>query len=174
MGKDVLIVIDMQNDFISGTLANPAAEAIVPKLASFIKTFPGWVYATKDTHLENSYPMTKEGQNLPILHCIYGTHGWQLNDKIDKAMIIHENGSHVQKSTFAFGSWYALIDKDEVDNIYITGTCTDICVISNAMMLKAQFPETNIIVLKDLCAGTSPEAHEIALKAMAQCQIIIM
>ena len=164
-----LVVIDMQNDFIDGALANPEAQKIVDKVADYIRNFDGCVYYTRDTHTDD-YLETQEGKRLPVVHCIYGTPGWELNDKIDDAIRIG-NGFFNKRT---FGSLSLGESLKGFKEVYFCGVCTDICVISNVLIAKAAAPETRIVVLKDLCAGTTVENHEIALKAMANCQVDII
>lgn len=172
--KKILIAVDMQNDFIDGSLGSPDAVSIVSKAAEKIKNFGGDVFATYDTHGEN-YMSTSEGRKLPVSHCIKGTHGWKLNEKIEKAL--DEKGCiAVEKPTFGSLDLPEIISDNygETDiSIELIGLCTDICVISNALILKAHFPEAEISVDSSCCAGTSPENHLSALSAMKSCQIDI-
>ena len=176
MAKDLLIVIDMQNDFIDGPLGTPEAREMTPHLAEFIKNFKGHILATMDTHKDN-YLETLEGKNLPVKHCIIETDGWNINNSILHALMTNEGFMEfIHKPTF--GS-FALIDKiadilKDIDTIKICGLCTDICVASNALILRAAFPDTPIFVLKDLCAGVTPETHEAALTTMKMCQIEVI
>lgn len=170
--KKLLIIIDMQNDFIDGSLANPAAQAIVPGIVDLIKSWDGKIGVTLDTHF-NSYLTTQEGKNLPIPHCISDTKGHKLNKEIADAM--GEKAVYfIYKPSFGFTGWndYAL-DK-HFDEITLVGTCTDICVVSNALMLKSCYPETKIRVIGSLCAGLTPEKHEAALEVMRSCQIEVI
>lgn len=167
----VLIVVDMQNDFINGALGTAEAQAIVPAVKEKIDLYRhngDTVIFTRDTHGEN-YLQTQEGQNLPVEHCIKGTHGWEISADLDVSdSLIIEKPS--------FGSvelCQAVKNLDEVTEIELVGLCTDICVISNAIMLKAFLPETKIIVDSACCAGVTPESHSRALKSMASCQISI-
>ncbi len=162
-----LIVVDMQNDFISQALGTNEAKAIVPKVKEKIKNFSGRVIFTRDTHCED-YLKTQEGRNLPVNHCIKGTDGWQICDELlPYAKEIHDK--------ISFGSMHLadLIEK-ETEEIVLCGLCTDICVISNAMILKAAFPETKITVDAACCAGVTPESHKTALAAMKAVQIEII
>ena len=165
----VLVVIDMQNDFITGNLKNADAEAIIPSLVQTIETFDGAVLATRDTH-EEDYLSTAEGKKLPVPHCIKGTNGWQIQKDIAQALA-KRNAVILDKPTFGNLDWRVLND---VDEIVLTGTCTDICVVSNALILKATYPDATVRVVKDLCAGTSKENHESALAVMACCQVEIV
>ena len=146
---DILVVIDMQNDFIDGALGTPEAEAIVPNVVDRVKNFNGLVLATRDTH-GGDYLQTQEGRMLPVEHCIRGTYGWEIREDIAELL---ESGP-IDKPTF--------------------GLCTDICVISNAMLLKAFLPEVPIMVDSLCCAGVTPESHERALEAMKACQIEVL
>ena len=172
----VLVVIDMQNDFITGVLGNAETASVVDKVVKRINDFheaekDGRIIATLDTHFEN-YLSTQEGKNLPVPHCIKGTNGWNLLDQIKS--LLSENDVMINKETFGAIDLPDVIRKmGYVDEIRIVGVCTDICVISNAMILKAAFPEVPIKVTSSCCAGVTPESHENALNAMKICQIII-
>lgn len=172
----ILVVIDMQNDFITGVLGNADTVSVVSKVVKKINDFhedekDGRIIATLDTHYEN-YLSTQEGKNLPIPHCIKGTNGWNLVDQIKSAL--SENDLIINKETFGAIDLPDVIKKmGEIDEIHLVGVCTDICVISNAMILKAAFPEVPIKVTSSCCAGVTPESHENALNAMKICQIII-
>ncbi len=169
---DVLVVVDMQNDFIDGSLGTEEAKAIVPKVAEKIKAFKGLVLATRDTH-DKDYLTTQEGRKLPVEHCIKGTGGWEIRQEI--AELIKEEP--IDKP--AFGSrvlaerLLALDGKETVESITLVGLCTDICVISNALLLKAFLPEVPVIVDASCCAGVTKESHIQALEAMKMCQIQI-
>lgn len=174
--KKTLIIIDMQNDFISGSLANKDAEAIVEPMCEYIKNFKGNIICTRDTHQAN-YLNTMEGKNLPIEHCIEDTAGHCIDDRILKALR-GKDYIVIDKNTFGtleWGNWIStyLYDNLEKCDIEICGTCTDICVISNALILKAMYHEHNISVLANLCAGLTKEKHEAALNVMSSCQIEI-
>ena len=169
----VLVVIDMQNDFIDGALGTPEACAIVPAVVDKIRNFDGLVLATRDTH-GTDYLNTQEGRNLPVEHCIKGTKGWELNPEI--SALIKE--APIDKPTFGsceLGMKLKEIAQHEnIENITLIGVCTDICVISNAMIIKAFLPEVPVTVVKDCCAGVTPESHLRALEAMRSCQIEIV
>ncbi|HIQ99418.1 MAG TPA: cysteine hydrolase [Candidatus Scybalocola faecavium] len=171
----MLVVVDMQNDFIDGALGTAEAKAIVPKVIRKIRDFKGQIFYTRDTHDEN-YLETQEGKNLPVKHCIMDTHGWQLQEEIGE--LAKERRSMIFDKP-AFGSLALAgclngIQKvASIDEIELVGLCTDICVISNALLLKAALPDTKIIVDSSCCAGVTPESHENALKAMAMCQVEI-
>lgn len=170
--QDILLVIDMQNDFIDGALGTPEAVAIVPNAAEKIRTFDGTVLFTRDTH-EEAYLETQEGRNLPVPHCIRGTRGWEICD----ALLPYVSGEPLDKVTFGSSELGGLLKKlDEADplrSITLIGLCTDICVISNAMIAKAFLPEVPVTVDAACCAGVTPESHRNALAAMKMCQITI-
>ena len=166
---DILIVVDMQNDFIDGALGTNEAQAIIENAAERIKNFKGKVIFTRDTHEEN-YMDTQEGKNLPVSHCIIGTDGWQIHPKLSPYA-----KEVIDKPTFGSVTLAHLISvMDNVNSITLIGICTDICVISNAMLLKAFMPEVPIIVDASCCAGVTPESHKNALAAMKSCQINIV
>ena len=168
-----LIVVDMQNDFIDGALGTEEAVKILPKVADKVKQFDGEVIFTRDTHYEN-YSETQEGKNLPVPHCIYGSKGWEIHDCLKE----YVKRSPVDKKSFGSielaEKVREIADKSEIDSITLVGLCTDICVISNAMILKASFPETKLTVDASCCAGVTVESHKNALEAMKMCQIEIM
>ena len=167
--KKILIVVDMQNDFIDGALGTAEAVSIVPYVKEVIDSFDGKVFFTRDTHFDN-YMQTEEGKNLPVPHCIKGTHGWQIRAELDAL----RKTEPIDKVTFGSAD---LIDvlrgEGEIESITFVGLCTDICVISNAMITKAFFPEIPLTVDAKACAGVTPESHARALEAMKTCQIKI-
>lgn len=170
----ILVVVDMQNDFIDGALGTKEAASIVPKVVEKIKDFQGRVLATRDTH-EADYLSTQEGHNLPVEHCIHNTAGWEIRSEIQA--LIQEKP--IDKVTFGSEelaqTLKAYHEKEEViESITLVGLCTDICVISNAMVLKAFLPEVPIIVDASCCAGVTPESHRQALQAMKVCQIQVI
>ena len=170
--KNVLVVVDMQKDFVDGALGSKEAVAIVPAAVKKIEGFDGEIFATFDTHFEN-YMNTAEGKRLPVPHCIKGTEGWDLNAEIKKALAA-KRYTAVEKKTFGSVDLPGLIRKavgDAPFTIEVIGLCTDICVVSNALILKASFPETPIAVDAACCAGVTPEKHEAALETMRSCQI---
>lgn len=172
--KKLLLVIDMQNDFIDGALGTKEAAAIVPNAVKRIREFDGDILYTRDTHFEN-YPETQEGKNLPVFHCIKGTPGWELHPEI-KALRDAGNSPVLDKVTFGAKELPAYLEArypGGLAGVELIGLCTDICVISNAMLLKAFFPELPVSVTASCCAGVTPESHENALNAMKMCQIII-
>lgn len=169
-----LLVIDMQIDFISAALGTPEAEAIVDAVAEKIRSFDGEVICTRDTHSPD-YLQTQEGKNLPVAHCIFGSNGWQLEPRIAAAA---GSAKIIDKPSFGSVELANLLaDRakagEAIESITLVGLCTDICVISNAMLLKAFLPEVPIIVESALCAGVTPESHARALEAMKMCQIIV-
>lgn len=171
-----LVIIDMQNDFIDGSLGTPEAKAIVEPMAKYISTFKGTVFYTQDAHFANHYLLTQEGRNLPIEHCIRGTKGQQLNPKISDAIANNHVACWLEKHTFGYPYWADELDPEDdgpENEIYICGVCTDICVIANAVAIKTVMPESKVIVLKNLCAGTTPLKHEMALEVMRSLQICI-
>ena len=174
----MLVVVDMQKDFVDGALESAEAIKIVPYVANKIREFDGIIVATKDTHQEN-YLETQEGKKLPVKHCIENTAGWELNADVKKA--INENDKEVKifdKPTFGsldLGKYIAEINaKTPLDEVVLIGLCTDICVISNALLIKAFLPELTITVDAACCAGVTPESHRNALNAMKMCQINII
>ena len=168
--QNLLIVVDMQNDFIDGALGTPEAAAIVPAVKAKIAGFDGRVIWTRDTH-EADYMETQEGRNLPVPHCIRGTSGWDISPELtpDADAVIFD------KPTFgstALQAWTVQQNEAEpIGKITLIGLCTDICVISNAMLLKAALPEVRIAVDASCCAGVTPVSHDNALTAMKMCQI---
>ncbi len=171
--KRFLVVVDMQNDFIDGSLGTREAQAIVDRTAEKIRSFDGEVIFTRDTH-EASYLDSQEGKKLPVLHCVRDSEGWQIRrglQELRKAAII-------DKPTFGsteLGAYLAGEDlREGIESITLVGLCTDICVISNALLLKAFLPEVPILVDAACCAGVTPESHRNALAAMKMCQIEII
>lgn len=172
MKNKVLVVVDMQNDFINGTLGTKEAVAIVDRVKEKVESFQNagnTVIFTRDTHYED-YEQTQEGQNLPIKHCIKGTHGWEISSKLDTA-----DSLIIDKPTFGSVEMMKYFVDSKLDNDFeLVGLCTDICVISNAMLLKAFFPEAIVSVDASCCAGVTPDSHKNALEAMKMCQIQII
>lgn len=164
-----LIVVDMQNDFISGSLGSTHAAAIVPNVVDKVASFDGTVIFTRDTHA-GDYMQTQEGRKLPVMHCIKGTEGWQICNEL---MPFVENV--VDKITFGSVDLPSILraSGNPIEEIELCGLCTDICVISNAMILKAAFPEARLIVDSACCAGVTEESHHTALNAMKAVQIEI-
>lgn len=173
--KNLLIVIDMQNDFVDGALGTPEAQSIVPNVVRKIESWDGDICCTHDSHMED-YLETQEGKKLPVRHCIVGTDGWKLNSAVLEALSARKYAS-LLKPTFGCTG---LIDHiagtygwDGPDSIELIGLCTDICVVSNALLLKANFPEVPISVDASCCAGVTPETNRAALTTMKMCQIEI-
>lgn len=170
-----LIVIDMQNDFVTGALGTKEAEAIADRVVQKVKDFPGKIIFTQDTHGEN-YPDTQEGKLLPVKHCIRGTDGWRLIPQLEE--IQGKNVFPVFEKP-AFGSvelaqfLLEKYQKKELESVEMVGLCTDICVISNALLIKAYLPELPLSVDASCCSGVTPEKHEAALMAMESCQIFV-
>ena len=167
--KDVLVVIDMQNDFINGSLGTKEAEGIVEnvkaKVDEYLKAGKR-VYFTQDTHGED-YLDTFEGKNLPVEHCIDGSLGWAISDELPYKNLLC---TVIEKGTFGYLKW----DFSGVDTIEICGLCTDVCVVSNALILRAMYPQKQITLDSKCCAGVTPEKHEAALEVMKSCQIEVL
>ena len=173
--KKILVVVDIQNDFVNGALGTREAVAIIDNAVQKIKNFDGDIFVTLDTHYEN-YMQTLEGQKLPVPHCIKNTNGWLLNPKIADALK-NRNYKTVEKLTFGSTELPQLIKETMGDNqaeITLIGLCTDICVVSNALLLKANFTDVEIYVDSSCCAGVTPETHNAALEVMKCCQINII
>ena len=174
--ENILIVVDMQNDFVDGVLGSPEAVAILPAVVNKIKNHEGKIIFTRDTHGED-YMDTREGKHLPVPHCIKGTRGWEIKDEVWVAAAGKPDVSVIDKPTFGSTELSKCLLDYSCDNILgqvtLIGVCTDICVISNAMLLKAALPEIDVTVDAACCAGVTPESHENALSAMAACQILI-
>lgn len=169
--RNILVVVDMQNDFIDGSLGTKEAQAIVDNVAAEIANYdPADIFVTRDTHTEN-YLDTQEGKNLPVVHCVKNTKGWEINEKIAKAL---KNAEIIDKPTFGskiLAEKIAAIAEKEDIEVTLIGLCTDICVVSNALLMKAYTPEIPVRVIASCCAGVTPESHEAALKTMAMCQV---
>lgn len=173
--KKILVVVDMQKDFVDGALGTEEAKKIVPAVVGKINSFDGEIIVTYDTHSEN-YLNTSEGEKLPVEHCIKGTAGWSIDSEVQSAL---ENKKYctVEKLTFGSVELPAVvgeITKGEEFSIELVGLCTDICVVSNALILKASYPEVPITVDSSRCAGVTPETHEAALTTMKMCQINVI
>ena len=167
----ILIVIDMQNDFIDGVLGSREAIAIVPNVFKKVEEYRSRgdrIIFTRDTHFVN-YLKTLEGKNLPYPHCIAATNGWKIRD----GLFDEETDYVIQKFSFGYHRWDGFNLGDE-DNIELIGLCTDCCVVSNALILRAVYPETEITVDASCCAGTTPELHKAALQVMKSCQINVI
>lgn len=165
--KKTLIVVDMQNDFIDGSLGTKEAQAIVENVRKKIDTYRengDEIIFTRDTHGVD-YLQTPEGKKLPVEHCIKNTHGWEIAEGLDVPEC-----KHIDKPTFGYTKW----DEEEFEQIEIIGLCTDICVVSNALILKATFPNAAICVDASCCAGVTPQTHQAALDTMRMCQIDVI
>ena len=172
--KKVLVIVDMQKDFVDGSLGTPDAVEIVDRVVKKIAGFSGSIFVTYDTHFAD-YSQTAEGKKLPVPHCIRGTDGWQLDSKIAAAL---DGRAYTTLEKITFGS-VELPNRileavgDEPFSVELVGLCTDICVVSNALLLKAHFPQIEISVDSACCAGVTPETHKAALDVMKMCQIRI-
>ena len=169
--KKLLVVVDMQNDFIGGPLGTKEAEAVVPAVAARIKRAKAdgdEILFTRDTHGDD-YPASAEGKKLPVAHCLRGTYGWQIDGRLDAA-----GAKILDKPAFGSVALGEYVRSGGYGEIELVGVCTDICVISNALLVKAFSPETRVAVRRDGCAGVTRESHENALRAMAVCQIEII
>ncbi len=171
--RKILVVVDMQNDFIDGTLGTLEAQAIVQPVLEKMRTYDkSEIYVTRDTHGEN-YLQTAEGRKLSVVHCVKGTKGWQLHPQVEAAA---DEKHIIDKPTFGSMDLMELLRKEnekELLEIELVGLCTDICVVSNALLLKAAMPESIIRVDAGCCAGVTPESHKAALATMGMCQIEI-
>ena len=178
MKKEILIVVDMQNDFINGAIGSKDAQKIVPNVSklidSYIENGGEHLIYTRDTHYEN-YLETQEGKKLPVTHCIEGTEGWYIHPEVFRT-----NSVTINKNTFGSVDLVKYIKENIIEReklnqedvkITLIGVCTDICVVSNALLLKANFPEASINVCKNCCAGVTKEKHEAAIETMLSCQI---
>lgn len=174
--QKLLIVVDMQNDFIDGALGTAEAVSIVPNVKKKIEDFDGLVLFTRDTHYDD-YLETQEGKNLPVPHCIYGTEGWEIREELENLCKTNPIDP-IDKKTFGSSELgnvlVELNEKESIESITFVGLCTDICVISNVMIAKAFLPEVPIIVDSSCCAGVSVESHNNALKAMEVCQVEVI
>ena len=174
--KKTLIVIDMQKDFIDGTLGTKEAQAIVPNVKKKIEEYKARgdeIIFTRDTH-GNDYLNTNEGKHLPVEHCIESTEGWNIHPELDI-----ESCEHINKPNFGWPYWTHTNENDieyfrDLEDIEVVGLCTDICVVSNVLILKANYPWANITVDASCCAGVTPESHKAALTTMKMCQINII
>ena len=171
--QNVLVVVDMQNDFIDGVLGTKEAVAIVPNVLEKIKNFDGEVLFTRDTHTYD-YMDTQEGKNLPVPHCIKGTEGWQIRPELNEL----RKTPVIDKASFGSSilpeKLLMMNAMNPIESIIFIGLCTDICVVSNALLLKANFPECEISVDASCCAGVTPESHLNALSAMKMCQVAVI
>ena len=178
MAMKIVVVVDVQNDFVYGALGSAEAQATMKNIIDrLMQVRPAdFVIFTRDTHNENYFD-TQEGKNLPVLHCVYNTEGWRLADNIDD-IVLAEQVAYINKPIF--GSYELIEDMKSylkafnVTEIELFGFCTDICVISNALMIKSAFPELKVQVNAECCAGVTPAKHEAALEVMRSCQIEII
>ena len=174
MAKKILVVVDAQNDFITGALGNKECDVATNVIADEIRSGKyDDVIFTRDTHDEN-YLNTQEGKKLPVPHCIRNTEGWQIRNELDSLRKTEPIDKETVGSTDLAAELVAMNIDDEIGSITFVGLCTDICVISNALLVKAALPEVPIIVDAACCAGVTPESHENALNAMKMCQIDIV
>lgn len=166
-----LVVVDMQKDFIDGALGTAEAVKIVPAVKEYIENFDGSVIFTRDTHYDN-YMDTQEGKNLPVPHCIEGTAGWQIASELAP---LAEGKKIFDKPTFGsceLADYF--VSQGDVESVTLIGLCTDICVISNAFLIKASLPEVKVSVVASCCAGVTPQSHANALEAMKMCHIEVI
>ena len=171
--QDILVVVDMQNDFIDGALGTKEAVAIVPKVEERIRNFKGTVLFTRDTH-ESWYLDTQEGKKLPVPHCIRNTEGWQIRNELDSLRKTEPIDKETFGSTDLAAELVAMNIDDEIGSITFVGLCTDICVVSNALIIKAALPEVPVLVDSHCCAGVTPHSHEAALETMRSSQVKIL
>ena len=170
--KKFLIVVDMQNDFVTGSLGSSEALDIMPKVVEKVKGWDGLMVFTRDTHFSN-YLETLEGQKLPVPHCIFQTEGWSIIDELKN--VVHPSTFVVDKLTFGLEHWRKTLGDFSVDAEFeLCGLCTDICVVSNALALRMFYPDAKITVDASCCAGVTPEKHAAALEVMKSCQIEVI
>lgn len=168
--KKLLVVIDMQNDFVYGALGTKEAAAILPAVQAALQSARkegDEIVFTRDTHEEN-YLATQEGKNLPVPHCIKGTDGWQIVDGLHRGELVFD------KPTFGSEQLASFVSENGFDEVTLVGVCTDICVVSNALLIKAKCPELKVRLIENACAGVTKESHEAALKTMKSCQVEIV
>lgn len=173
MKENVLVVVDVQNDFIDGALGSSEAQEALPRIVEKARNFSGSVIATKDTHFDD-YLETQEGHNLPVPHCVKGTEGWEFPEELGN--VLRDKGARVYEK-LTFGSVELAQDlkgrfgRGEISSVEFVGFCTDICVISNALLVKAEAPELLVRVDARCCAGVTPEKHQSALDVLESCQV---
>ena len=176
MDQRYLVVVDMQHDFVDGALGTPEAQGIVASVAAKAQAFDGTVVFTKDTHYSD-YLQTLEGKNLPVEHCLHGTPGWELMPEL-QAIRDERNSFVFEKTTFAsldLAMWLAEENVAEpIESIELIGLCTDICVVSNALLIKGWIPEVPLKVDASLCAGVTPDSHKAALTTLRSCQVEVI
>ncbi len=167
--KGLIVAVDMQNDFVSGALGSPEAQAILPAVRDLLSENGREIVFTQDTHGED-YFETQEGKLLPVLHCVKGTKGWEIVPELASSA----RGTKIfEKGAFGSVRLAEYVKEGGFDDVMLCGVCTDICVVSNALLIKAFCPETTVRVKAEACAGTSRANHEAALSTMRSCQIII-
>lgn len=171
-GRKFLVVVDMQNDFIYGSLGTPEAQAVVPRVVDRVGSFEGTVVCTLDTHGED-YLDTREGRMLPVPHCIRGTPGWSMPDPVEAALAARGSW-RFEKSTFGSVELAEFLRDSGAVSVGVIGLCTDICVASNALMIRAFLPGADVWVDASCCAGSTPEKHSSALETMGSCQVRII
>ena len=175
--RKILVIIDMQRDFVDGSLGSPEAQAIVPNVVEKVKNWDGDVYFTRDTHFDN-YMNTLEGKKLPVPHCIKDTKGWsiikELNDYACNRTELVPCKKIIDKYTFGYSEWVMHFSACEEKEFELCGLCTDICVVSVGLNLKAHLPEIKMYCIADLCAGLTTEKHAAALEVMKSCQIEVI
>ena len=175
MMKKVLVVVDMQKDFVNGALGTKEAVAIVDAVVEKVKNFDGEVIFTRDTHFEN-YMDTQEGKHLPVIHCVKDTDGWQIIPQLRElceTMACKCYDKPTFGSTVLAEDLKKYYEAGELESVELVGICTDICVVSNALMIKAFMPELPVYLDASCCAGVTPEKHEAALETMRSCQILV-
>ncbi len=170
--EKILIVVDMQNDFVTGALGSKDAEMIVPNVVKKVQEWDGQLIFTKDTHAEE-YLETHEGKNLPVEHCIKNTWGWEIIDEL-KSLEVMKDAKVFEKGTFGSIELMEFLKGCDAECIELIGLCTDICVVSNALMIRAFLPEIDITVDQTCCAGVTKEKHAAALETMRSCHISIV
>ena len=180
MTNKILVVVDMQNDFLTGTLANESAVNVIPNIKREIESGKyTHIIFTRDTHTKN-YLNTQEGKLLPVPHCIYLTNGWEVCEELEDADFKGIEPMFLDKPTFGYNDWDAYFDFNYLEGddaeFTFTGTCTDICVVSNALAIKAAFPEAKVKCLADCCAPLfgDPKRQESALTVMESCQVEVI
>ncbi len=167
--KKLLIVVDMQNDFLTGSLANADAVAVIQNVREEIMSADSIIF-TRDTHKIENYLSTQEGKNLPVVHCVRGSTGWNVETSLLDAAA-GKDFSFVDKPTFGWNGWAEYCKGLDADEVEFVGTCTDICVVSNALAFKAAFPEVKVSCRADCCAGLTRDKHNAALEVMRSCQV---
>lgn len=176
MRDDVLVIVDVQNDFVNGALGTREAEEVLPSILEKVRDFTGRVIATRDTHSDD-YLETQEGERLPVVHCLKGSEGWGFPDELD-SLIREREAAIYEKSTFGSPALARdlrdFFDRGEIRSVEIIGICTDICVVSNALLIKAESPELPLTVDARCCAGVTPEKHGAALDVLESCQVEVV